>query len=83
VKVKKKKKKKNQRVVIHVGGLNLKEGLGKLTNPKRRKSKCTCCLIKNKKEEEEAAAAATMDTTSPCEPKASPDKFEKIERKSK
>ena len=34
-------------------------------------------------EEEEEAAAATMDTTSPCEPKASPNKFKKIERKSK
>ena len=73
-----------------MGGLNLKGGLGKLTNPKRKekKSKCTYCLIKNKKEEEEEeeekeAAAATMDTTTPCEPKASIDKFEKIERKSK
>jgi hypothetical protein len=46
-----------------------------------------CCLIKHKKEEEEEeeakAAAATMDTIFSCEPKALPDKFEKIERKSK
>ena len=54
-----------------------------LTNPKRKEKQVyLCCLIKKKKEEEEAEAT-TMDITSPCEPKASPDKFEKIKIKSK
>ena len=66
-------------------GLNLKGGLLADKPKKKKKQVYLCCLIKNKKEEEEEeeAVAATMDTTSPCEPKASPNKFEKIERKSK
>ena len=75
-----------------MGGLNLKGGLGKLTNPKRKekKSKCTYCLIKNKKEEKRRRRRRRGRSNGSnhghhisCEPKASPYKFEKIERKSK
>jgi hypothetical protein len=72
-------------LIIHVVGLNLKGGL--LADKPKKKRKASVLVLSHKEEEEEEeekeAAATTMDTTSPCEPKASPDKFEKIERKSK
>jgi hypothetical protein len=76
-----------------VGGLNLKGGLGKLTNPKRKEKQVYLLSHKEqkrrrKKKKKKRRKKQRQQPWPPhllvkCEPKASPNKFEKIERKSK